>query len=153
MMGQLFNEDTWWLVEKKINNKLSKMSIDSERRTEDEYADAMDNGPEDTEELDEESLVSKDVSDHKDEFYDHARTEDATAAIRFFLSSIPDERFATEDDVDLGLVRSTQDKDGNPVTISNSTNLLGYQQYLSMKIVSNKLLLACHDVSSVEELD
>lgn len=153
MMNQLFNEDTWWLVEKKINNKLRKMSIDSERRIEDDYVDVMDNGPENNDEIDEESLVSKDVSDHKDEFFDHARTDDATAAIRFFLSSIPDERFATEDDVELGLVRSTQDKEGNPVTISNSTNLLGYQQYLSMKIVSNKLLLACHDVSSVDELD
>lgn len=153
MMNQLFNEDTWWIVEKKINNKLHKMSIDSELRTEEEYADIMDNGLEDDENYDDESLVSKDVGDHKDEFFDHARTDDATAAIRFFLSSIPDERFATEEDVELGLVRSITDKNGNPVTISNSTNLLGYQQFLSMKIVSNKLLLACHDVSSVEELD
>ena len=153
MMAQLFNEDTWWLVEKKINNKLHKMSIDSERITEEEYQDIMDNGADDVLDPDEENIVGSDVSDHKDEFYDHARTDDATAAIRFFLSSIPDERFATDEDVQLGIVRGTIDKNGNPVTISNSTNLLGYQQFLSMKIVSNKLLLACHDVSSVEELD
>ena len=153
MMAQLFDERTWWIVEKKINNKLHKMSIDSEVRTEEEYTDHMDNGPEDNDDPEDESQVSKDIGDHKDEFFDHARTDDATAAIRFFLSSIPDERFATEDDVELGLVRSTTDKNGDPVTISNSTNLLGYQQFLSMKIVSNKLLLACHDVSSVQELD
>ena len=153
MMAQLFDEKTWWIVEKKINNKLAKMSIDSERVTEEEYKDKMENGPDDIQDQDEESLVSKDVSDHKDEFYDHARTDDATGPIRFFLSSIPDERFATQEDVELGIVRSTTTKDGDPVTISNSTNLLGYQQFLSMKIVSNKLLLACHDVSNVRELD
>ena len=153
MMAQLFNEDTWWLVEKKINNKLHKMSIDSELRTEEEYTDVMDNGPEDTDDIEEESVIGSTVHDHQDDFYDHARTDDATAAIRFFLSSIPDERFATEDDVESGVVRSTIDKEGNPVTISNSVNLLGYQQFLSMKVVSNKLLLACHDVSSVQELD
>lgn len=153
MMAQLFDEKTWWIVEKKINDKLAKMSIDSERRTEEDYVDKMDNGPENTDDPEEENIVSKDVGDHKDEFYDHARTDDATAAVRFFLSSIPDERFATDDDVERGLVRSVEDKEGNPVTISNSTNLLGYQQYLSMKVVSNKLLLACHDVSDVNELD
>ena len=153
MMNQLFDENNWWIIEKKINDKLAKMSIDSERRTEDEYVEKMDDGPEDLDDIEDESLISKDVNDHKDEFYDHARTDDATAAIRFFLSSIPDERFATQEDVDLGIVRGTTDKDGNPVTISNSTNLLGYQQFLSMRIVSNKLLLACHDVSTVEELD
>lgn len=153
MMAQLFDESTWWIVEKKINNKLHKMSIDSERRTEEEYTDALENGSENTEDPEEESLVSKDIGDHKDEFYDHARTDDATAAIRFFLSTIPDERFASEEDVENGIVRSIVDKNGDPVTVSNSTNLLGYQQFLSMKIVSNKLLLACHDVSSVEELD
>ena len=150
MMAQLFNEDTWWMVEKKINNKLHKMAIDSERATEDDYIEKMDTADDDT---DEESLISKDVGDHKDEFFDHARTDDATAAIRFFLSSIPDERFATQEDVDNKLVRSTRKKDGSPVTISNSTNLLGYQSFLSMKIVSNKLLLACHNVNSVQELD
>jgi hypothetical protein len=126
------------------------MAIDSERVTEDDYINKMDTADDDT---DEENIVSKDVGDHKDEFFDHARTDDATAAIRFFLSSIPDERFATQEDVDNKLVRSTRKKDGSPVTISNSTNLLGYQSFLNMKIVSNKLLLACHDVNSVQELD
>lgn len=150
LMNQLFAEDTWYIVEKKINDRLHKMSIDSERRFEEEYISKMDEADDSDED---ENQISKDAGDHRDEFFDHDRSDDATAAIRFFLSTIPDERFATEEDVENRIVPSTKDKAGNPVMLSNSTNLLGFQQYLSMKIVSNRLLLACYDVTSVKELD
>lgn len=153
LMRQFFEERTWWMVERKINDKLHKMSIDSERRTEEDYKGRMDDGGDPD---DETSVISKDVGDHKDEFYDHARTEDATAAVRFFLSTIPDERFATQDDVDAGIVKSLTKKDGKnerPVTISNSNNLLGFSQYLGMRVVSNKLLHACNKVQNVLQLN
>ena len=158
VLHQIFSKENWEFIEPKINAKLSKMSVDSEQITYDEFMNRLEERDEDD---NDENIIGRDAHDHADEFFDHARSEDATAAIRFFLSSIPDERFATEEDVDQGLVKSLTNKkkkkDGtiqeSPVTISNSTNLLGFSQFLSMKVVSGKLLQACHNVTTVEELD
>ena len=145
MMAELLSEKAWPIVEKAISSRLKKLSIDSQKKY--ERDDEID------EQTDDENLIFQDAESHKDVFYDHDRSEDASAAVRFLLSTIPDEHFATQDDVDAGIVKSTTDKDGNPIMVSNSTNTLGYRQFLSMNVVSNKLLLACHNVSSAEELD
>ena len=158
ILSQIFSKESWEFIEPKINAKLSKMSIDSEQVTYDEFMAKLDERDEDD---NDENIIGRDAHDHSDEFFDHARSEDATAAIRFFLSSVPDERFATEEDVEQGLVKSLTNKkkkkngqiQESPVTISNSTNLLGFNQFLSMKIVSGKLLQACNNATTVEELD
>jgi hypothetical protein len=94
MLGELFSEKVWPFVEQRVNNKLHKMGVDSDLISYEDYIRLF-------EEQDEEddngqpNQIGTDASDHKDEFFDHSRTDDASAAIRFFLSSIPDEHFAT----------------------------------------------------------
>lgn len=68
------------------------------------------------------------------------------------LSTIVDERFATQDDVESGLVKSTVNKDGSPVLIPNKRGILGFSSYLSRSEVNNKLLINCYDCTSAEEL-
>lgn len=145
MMAQLLSKEAWPIVRNSINKKLEKLGIDSQMKY--EPGEAVE------EESDDESMIHKSIEGHKEVFYDHDRSDDASAAVRFLLSTIPDEHFATQDDVDAGVVTATVDADGNPVLVANSTNLLGYRQFLNMKTVSNKLLLACNDVNSAEELD
>lgn len=88
------------------------------------------------------------------EFYKHSRAETAGAQVIFFLSTIPDIRFATEEDVENGTVSSTvHEKSGDRVTVQNGTNVLGYKQFASFKTITNRLLQKCHDCKTPEELD
>ena len=152
MWGELLSEENWPIIEQKVNQKLRKISIDSEYNKEEierEKRDNDDGQPTTTEEG-----IGEDVHQHDDAaFYDHSRTEDATAAIRFFLSTIPDEHFATEEDVANGYAKDTKDKNGNPIMVPNYFNLLGFKHFLSMKVVSNKLLLACKECKTAKQLN
>jgi hypothetical protein len=68
------------------------------------------------------------------------------------LSTIPDERFATEEDVKVGRVKSTMNKDGSRVMIPNNRGILGFTGYVPRNQVKNLLLSACHDCKSAEDL-
>nr|DAR56603.1 MAG TPA: hypothetical protein [Crassvirales sp.] len=46
------------------------------------------------------------------------------------LSTIPDERFATEEDVETGRVKSIENKDGSKVMIPNKKGILGFTGYI-----------------------
>lgn len=161
MLGELFSEKVWPFIEQRVNNKLHKMGLDSELVSYDEYIKLFEDQDGEEDDTGQPNQVSKDASDHKDEFFDHSRTDDATAAIRFFLSSIPDEHFATQDDVDAGIVdyttREVVDKDGTvreePVLVKNNSSLFGFKVFLSMKAVSQKLLSVCNNVRNAEQLD
>lgn len=161
MLGEVFSEKVWPFIEQKVNNKLHKMGLDSELVSYDEYIKLFEDQDGEEDDTGQPNQVGKDASDHKDEFFDHSRTEDATAAIRFFLSSIPDEHFATQDDVDAGIVdyttREVVDKDGTvreePVLVKNNSSLFGFKVFLSMKAVSQKLLSVCNNVRNAEQLD
>lgn len=159
--AEVFNKENWPLIETKLNNKLRSISIDSTKRRQDERNERNDTDDGETA-YGEDGESTTDPHEHEDESaYDHSRTDDATAAVRFFLSTIPDEHFATEEDVAQGrceaLTRIVKDKEGKeveePVLIPNRTNVLGYKQYLSMKQVSNRLLMLCHKVKSAKELN
>lgn len=162
MMAELFSDKVWPIVEQKVNRRLAKMGVDSELQTYEQQADAIGNqdGTRDLEQPGEGTLGT-DIADHSDYFFDHSRTDDATAAIRFFLSSIPDEHFATQEDVEAGIVPSTTTKktkkDGTvvetPVLVKNRSTLLGFKTFLSMKTVSQRLLSECNGVKNAEELD
>lgn len=161
MMAQLFSKEVWPFVEKKVNSRLKKMGIDSEQVTYEEYVKRFEDhdAPKGTDDTG--NQIGTDIGGHGDLFFDHSRTDDATAAIRFFLSSIPDERFATEDDVKSGLVKSTtrqkKRKNGSvveePVMVKNRSSLMGFNVFLGMKTVSQRLLAACHKVRNAMELD
>ena len=161
MLGELFSKKVWPFIEQRVNNKLHKMGLDSELVSYDEYIKLFEDQDGEEDDTGQPNQAGKDASDHKDEFFDHSRTDDATAAIRFFLSSIPDEHFATQDDVDAGIVdyttREVVDKDGTvreePVLVKNNSSLFGFKVFLSMKAVSQKLLSVCNNVRNAEQLD
>lgn len=147
MMAELLSEKNWPVVKLSVNRQLENLGLVSRRRKEELAANRQD----DTEDKPEEAEYIS-TEQFKETFYDHSRTDDASSAVRFLLSTIPDERFATYKDVEDGIVGDTIDANGNPVIITNDTNLLGYAQFLSMRTVSTQLLMKCHSASSAEEL-
>lgn len=161
MLGELFSERVWPYVEQKVNNKLHKMGLDSELMSYEEYIARFENQDGQDDETGQDNQIGKDAADHGDDFFSHSRTDDASAAIRFFLSSIPDEHFATQDDVDAGIVNRTTrevvDKNGTvreePVLVKNYSSLFGFKVFLGMKTVSQKLLSVCNNVRNAEQLD
>lgn len=147
MMAELLSEKNWPVVKLSVNRQLENLGLVSKRRKEELAANRQDSTENQSEEAE---YIS--TEQFKETFYDHSRTDDASAAVRFLLSTIPDERFATYKDVEDGIVGDTVDANGNPVIVTNDTNLLGYAQFLSMRTVSTQLLMKCHSASSAEEL-
>ena len=148
VFSQILDKNNWDIIEQKINNRMRTIGIDSrfdrvEKNQDDEDDKAVD---------EDSSFIGQEIAAHDDAFYTHDRSEDTTAAIRFMLSTIVDERFATQDDVESGLVKSTVNKDGSPVLIPNKRGILGFSSYLSRSEVNNKLLINCYDCTSAEEL-
>lgn len=148
MFAQLFDKNNWDIVEQKINRRMRVLGIDSQldrlQKQEDDENDVP--GDEDG------SYIGQEIAAHDDAFYTHDRSEDTTAAVRFMLSTIPDERFATEDDVKAGRVKSTVNKDGTRVMIPNNKGILGFTGYVPRDIVKNMLLSLCHKCTSAEDL-
>lgn len=148
IFSQILDKNNWDIIEQKINNRMRTIGIDSrfdrvEKNQDDEN---------DVEDDENSSYIGQEIAAHDDAFYTHNRSDDTTAAIRFMLSTIVDERFATQDDVESGLVRSTVNKDGSTVLIPNKRGILGFSSYLSRSEVNNKLLINCYDCGSAEEL-
>lgn len=147
MMAELLSEKNWPVIKLSVNKQLENLGLVSRRRKEELAANRQDAVEDQSEEAE---YIS--TEQFKETFYDHSRTDDASSAVRFLLSTMPDERFATYKDVEDGIVGDTVDEHGNPVIITNDTNLLGYAQFLSMRTVSTQLLMKCHSASSAEEL-
>lgn len=148
MFAQLFNENNWDIIEQKINRRMQVLGIDSqldrlEKQLDDEK-DATDD--------ENSSYIGQEIAAHDDAFYTHDRSEDTTAAVRFILSTIPDERFATEEDVQAGRVKSITNSDGSRVMIPNHKGILGFTGYVPRNQVKNLLLSACYDCKSAEDL-
>lgn len=148
MFAQLFDENNWDIIEQKINRRLKVLGIDSQldrlQKQEDDENDVADD--------ENSSYIGQEIAAHDDAFYTHDRSEDTTAAVRFMLSTIPDERFATEEDVKAGRVKSIENKDGSKVMIPNKKGILGFTGYIPRNQVKNLLLSACHDCKSAEDL-
>lgn len=161
--SELFSDEAWPIIQQRINQKLRKKGLDSQYEREQEDKDKKDNpNLRDEEGEFDHNGISTDVGDHDDDAsYSYDRTESAGAAIKFLLGTIPDERFATQEDVDAGLCSSTTrertDKNGKkiiePVLISNRrSGSLQTPRFLPMKLVSNKLLLLLHTVKTAKQL-
>ena len=152
---ELTTEENWKIVEQKINRKLEKFGIDTVYLHEKKRAENKDtaDGNEDEDYAEDNGLYSEIVQHDDEASYQHSRIDDASSAIKYFLSTIPDERFATAEDVESGLVSSIYDKNNRRRTIANGSNLFGLPVYLGMKTVSNKLLLACRTCKNAKELE
>lgn len=132
------------ILHQQLNKKLAKLQVQSKK--------VINN--DNNEGVEVESWMGEDIAVHDySEFYKHSRSESAAAQVVFFLSVIPDIRFATQEDVDNGTVPSLLHKSGDKRTVQNGTNILGYKQFVPFKTISNKLLQKCCQCKNPKELD
>lgn len=154
MFRELF--DNYRFTQERLFEKLRSMGIVTTAEELDADRENIDAG--------EENAVSNDIQGHSDEFYTHSRAEDVTSQIKFFLSTRPALRYATQEDVNSGAVKSIYklDKNGKPIfdrngnkiraTVPMKVNSLGMVQFLDFKGVHQRLLTALSGVNSVQEL-
>ena len=154
MFRELFNN--YKFTQEQLFNKLQAMGIITTAEKQDADRVNIDGG--------EGNVVSNDIQGHSDEFYTHSRSEDVTSQIKFFLSTRPALRYATQEDINNGIVKSIYKlgKDGKPLTDRNGnkiratvpmkTNSLGMAQFLDFKSVHQRLLTALSGVNSVDDL-
>lgn len=146
IMREIFNnyED----IKPMILAKLKSMGVNS--RLDQEQTER------ENKEGDDVSQISRDVDSHADEFYTHSMSDDLSSNMIFFLSTRPALRYATQEDVDNGIVQSLYKKDRNGneqrVLVSSSKNSMGMTTFLDYKQVHQLLLSNLHDVKDVEDL-
>lgn len=145
----------WQVAQPLLESKLQQMGI---RKRKDRDAQRK-------EDLDSDitSAVSDDIQGHADEFYSHSMSDDVAAPIQWMLSTIPNLRYVTQEDVASGVAKSMYvlDKDGKVVkengkpkraTIPSTVNSMGRPVFLSFKSVHQRLLSELHDVKNVADL-
>lgn len=108
--------------------------------------------------------ISADVTSHTDDaFYSHSMSDDIGSAMLYLLSTIPNQRYVTQEDVASGLAKNmyATDKNGNIImengkpkraTIPAIRNSFGMTSYLPFKAVHQRMLTELHDVKDVRDL-
>ena len=154
MFRELF--DNYKFTQERLFAKLQSMGIITTEEKLDADRQNIDAG--------EGNTVANDIQGHSDEFYTHSRSEDVTSQVKFFLSTRPALRYATQEDVANGTVKSMYklDKDGKPLvdrngnkiraTVPMKVNSLGMIQFLDFKAVHQRLLTALSGVKDVQDL-
>lgn len=144
--------EKWDVFRDLIEQQLRAKAVDAKVRREESQQENMDSG----------EGFNRDEFGHYDQpFYEHSMRDDVPTRIKFFLSTRPNRRFATNEDVAEGRVVSTHveitDENGQkksvriPVDVRN--NSLGYSTYASYQYVYNLLLKTAHKAKTIGELD
>ena len=148
--------DNYEATQQLLFDKLRSIGIITTREKEEQTISNIEGG--------ESGAVANDITGHSDEFYTHSRSEDVTSQVKFILSTRPALRYATQEDVNSGAVKSIYvvDKSGKEVVDKNGNkkrtlvpigrNSLGTVQFLDFKSVHQRLLSALSDVESVDDL-
>lgn len=148
--------DNYEATQQLLFDKLRSIGIITTREKEEQTISNIEGG--------ETGAIANDITGHSDEFYTHSRSEDVTSQIKFILSTRPALRYATQEDVNSGAVKSIYvvDKSGKEVVDKNGNkkralvpigrNSLGTVQFLDFKSVHQRLLSALSDVESVDDL-
>lgn len=144
--------DKWSVFRELVENKIQEKGVDRKLQREEQAREDQDGG---------EGFKQEDFGHFNQPFYEHSMRDDVPTRIKFFLSTRPNRRWATPEDVRDGLVASThmevRDDKGNikkvriPVDIRN--NSLGYSTYQSYQYVYNLLLRTAHHARSIKEFD
>lgn len=136
--------DHWSLVQPLLEDKLRTVGLRSK--------------------LEDVNQVSEDITSHTDDaFYSHSMSDDIGSAMTYLLSTIPNQRYVTQEDVASGLAKSmyATDRDGKIImengkpkraTIPATRNSFGMTSYLPFKAVHQKMLTELHDVKDVRDL-
>lgn len=155
MMREIF--DKWDILTRRmLISQLERIGVNSKLHRKEQYRQDMDGG--------ESSAVHDDIEGHEDEFWSHSRADDVSAAVKFFLSTIPAQRYATEEDIKSGQIGTdgnmitqlvTTNKKGQPVRtkVVTKRNSLGYTSFLPFNFVYQTLLKNFYGVRNVSELD
>lgn len=145
----------WQVAQPLLESKLQQMGIRKRKDRDQQRKEDLDS--------DITSAVSDDIQGHADEFYSHSMSDDVAAPIQWMLSTIPNLRYVTQEDVASGVAKSMYvlDKDGKVVkengkpkraTIPQTVNSMGRPVFLSFKSVHQRLLSELHDVKNVADL-
>ncbi len=145
----------WQVAQPLLESKLQQMGIRKRKDRDEQRKEDLDS--------DITSAVSDDIQGHADEFYSHSMSDDVAAPIQWMLSTIPNLRYVTQEDVASGVAKSMYvlDKDGKVVkengkpkraTIPSTVNSMGRPVFLSFKSVHQRLLSELHDVKNVADL-
>lgn len=145
----------WQVAQPLLESKLQQMGIRKRKDRDQQRKEDLDS--------DITSAVSDDIQGHADEFYSHSMSDDVAAPIQWMLSTIPNLRYVTQEDVASGVAKSMYvlDKDGKVVkengkpkraTIPQTVNSMGRPVFLSFKSVHQRLLSELHDVKNVSDL-
>ena len=136
--------DHWSLVQPLLEDKLRTVGLRSK--------------------LEDVNQVSADITSHTDDaFYSHSMSDDIGSAMTYLLSTIPNQRYVTQEDVASGLAKSmyATDRDGKIImengkpkraTIPATRNSFGMTSYLPFKAVHQRMLTELHDVKDVRDL-
>ena len=136
--------DHWSLVQPLLEDKLRTVGLRSK--------------------LEDVNQVSEDITSHTDDaFYSHSMSDDVGSAMTYLLSTIPNQRYVTQEDVASGLAKSmyATDRDGKIImengkpkraTIPATRNSFGMTSYLPFKAVHQRMLTELHDVKDVRDL-
>lgn len=145
----------WSVAQPLLESKLQQMGIRKRKDRDEQRKEDLDS--------DITSAVSDDIQGHADEFYSHSMSDDVAAPIQWMLSTIPNLRYVTQEDVASGTAKSMYvlDKDGKVIkengkpkraTIPATINSMGRPVFLSFKSVHQRLLSELHDVKNVADL-
>lgn len=147
--------DNWDIVQSKLEDKLKSFGIQAKKDKDEQHTEDRDSG--------ETSQIHDDIEGHSDEFYSHSISDDVSSAMTYMLSTIPNQRYVTQEDVRSGVAKNMYalDKEGKIImqngkpkraTIPATRNSLGMTTYLPFKAVHQRLLTELHDVKDVADL-
>ena len=152
--AMMFREafDKWDVFRTLVEEKLKQKGVDKKRIREEQAREDRDGG---------EGYKQEEFGHFDQPFYEHSMRDDVPTRIKFFLSTRPNRRWATPEDVKAGFAASTHmdivDEDGKkkrvriPVDVRN--NSMGYSTYASYQLVYNTLLRTAHHAKSIKEFD
>lgn len=117
------------------------------------------------------NAAADDITGHSDAFYEHSRSEDVHAKVRFLLSTVPSVRYLTEEDITAGMTDQNgepytsiyrKDKSGNIVrdaqgrpqriTVPTGRNTLGEITFQNFNDVYQKLLKRLYGAKDVKDM-
>jgi len=146
-----------------VLTKLEEIGVDSTKRRKKKEADDKNAGNT--------SAVSEDIDGHSDAFYEHSRSEDVDAKIKYLLSTVPSVRYLTEEDITAGITDQNgkpytsiykkdkagniiYDKSGNPqrISIPTNRNTFGDVTFRDFNEVYQKLLKRLYKCENVQDM-
>lgn len=148
--ARLFREafGDWELFRSILEKKIEALGVDKKVQREQRAVEDMDGG---------EGHNQEEFGHYEQPFYEHSIREDVPTKIRYFLSTIPNRKFADYDDVVSGRVASiyryNEKGEKERMYLDVKNNSMGYSTYMPYNKVYNTLLRLCHSARNIQDMD